>query len=95
MIHNNHNKINSTQDAFNLLKIKSNLLSNKQKKHLHDNGYLVLESTKFLRNNLGKLRREVNRLIKKEGVLGGWDGKRQFYLLKIMKLKNPSTKYLL
>jgi len=47
MIHNNHNKINSTQDVFNLLGIKSNLLSNKQKKHLHDNGYLVLESTKF------------------------------------------------
>ena len=89
MIHNNHNKINSTQDAFNLLKIKSNLLSNKQKKHLHDNGYLVLESTKFLRNNLGKLRREVNRLIKKEGVLGGWDGKRQFY--KKGKMFDPGT----
>jgi hypothetical protein len=89
MIHNDHSKINSTQDVFNLLKIKSNLLSNKKKKHLHDNGYLVLESTKFLRNNLGKLRREVNKLIKKEGVLGGWDGKREFY--KKGKMFEPGT----
>ena len=89
MISNNHSKINSTQDVFDLLKVKSNLLSNKQKKHLRDNGYIVLKSTKFLRKNLGKLRREVDKLIKKEGSLGGWEGKREFY--KKGKMFGPGT----
>ena len=77
MITNNHSKINSTEDVFNSLKIKSNILSSKQKKHLHNNGYLILQSTKFLQNNLGKLRSGIDKLIKKEGYLGGWDGKKQ------------------
>jgi len=66
---NNHSKINSTEDVFNSLKIRSNILSSKQKKHLHNNGYLILQSTKFLQNNLGKLRSEIDKLIKKEGSL--------------------------
>ena len=44
MIHNNHSGINSTRDVFNSLKVKSNLLSSKQKKQLHHDGYLVLTS---------------------------------------------------
>ena len=31
---NNHSKINSTEDVFNSLKIRSNILSSKQKKYL-------------------------------------------------------------
>ena len=86
---NNHSKINSTEDVFNFLKIRSNILSSKQKKYLHNNGYLILQSTKFLRNNLGKLRSEIDKLIKKEGYLGGWDGKKQFY--KKGKMFEPGT----
>ena len=86
---NNHSKINSTEDVFNSLKIKSNILSSKQKKHLHNNGYLILQSTKFLRNNLGKLRSEIDKLIKTAGCLGGWDGKKQFY--KQGKMFEPGT----
>ena len=86
---NNHSKINSTEDVFNSLKIRSNILSSKQKKHLHNNGYLILQSTKFLQNNLGKLRSGIDKLIKKEGYLGGWDGKKQFY--KKGKMFEPGT----
>ena len=89
MISNNRNQINSTEEVFNILNIKSNILSNKQKKHLHENGYLILQSTKFIKKNLGKLRREIDKLIKKEGKIGGWEGKKQFY--KKGKLFEPGT----
>jgi len=89
VISNNRNQINSTEEVFNILNIKSNILSNKQKKHLHENGYLILQSTKFIKKNLGKLRREIDKLIKKEGKTGGWEGKKQFY--KKGKLFEPGT----
>ena len=64
-------------------------LSKKQKNDLKYKGYLVLKPTKFIKKNLGKLRKEIDKLLIKEGETGGWEGKEKFY--KKGKFFEPGT----
>ncbi len=69
----------NTKSLFQNLKIEKNTLSTKQKKDLNNNGFIILKSTSYMKKNVRLLRSVTKKLIKKEGVKGGWEGKEQYY----------------
>lgn len=81
--------INNTSELFKNLKINSSFLSNYQKNFLKNRGYLIIKSNKFLKKNISKFRKEIDKLIKHEGDKGGWEGKKKYY--KKGKLFEPGT----
>lgn len=74
-----HNNVSDTKKLFEKLNIASDYLKKNQKKKLKEQGYLIFEDTKFLKKNLGKLRKAVDLLKKKEGINGGWEGKEKYF----------------
>lgn len=71
--------IKSTLAAFKNLEINNNTLSRDQKKFLKNQGYLILKPSKFVSENLNKIRKTIDKLILEEGDRGGWEGKEKFY----------------
>lgn len=71
--------IKNTSEAFKVLKIQNNCLTLNQKNFLNDNGYLILKPSKFILENLNKIRKIIDKLVKKEGERGGWEGKEKYY----------------
>ncbi len=82
-------KIDNTSELFKKLKINPSFLNNNQKKLLKNEGFLIFRSNQFLKKNILKFRREIDKLIDKEGDKGGWEGKKKYY--KKGKLFEPGT----
>ena len=74
-----YNYVTNTKNLFENLNISSNYLKKSQKQKLKKQGYLIFENSKFLKQNLGKLRKAVDTIKKKEGINGGWEGKEKYY----------------
>lgn len=83
------NKINTTTNLLERLKISPSFLNNNQKKILKNKGFLIFKSNKFIKKNISKFRREIDKLIAHEGDKGGWEGKKKYY--KKGKLFEPGT----
>lgn len=93
MIKKNSEKIiNSTKELFNNLNINSKIIKNKQLNFLKKNGYIILKKNDYLIKNLNFFRTEIDKYIKKDGIKGGWEGKKKFY--KKGKLFEPGTQRL-
>ena len=60
-----YNYVTNTKNLFENLNISSNYLKKSQKQKLKKQGYLIFENSKFLKQNLGKLRKAVNTIKKK------------------------------
>ena len=62
-----------------ILNISKKTLSDKQKNSLHQKGFVIIPPTNFMLKNLKLLNNITDRLIKKEGYKGGWEGKEKYY----------------
>lgn len=71
--------IKNTKSLFKKMGIPSKALSAQQKKQLKDKGYLVFRSLPFMKKNVKLMRNLTKKLIKKEGLKGGWEGKEKYY----------------
>ena len=60
-------------------KILQNNLSSKQKKQLINEGYIILKSVPYMKKNVKLMQKVTKKLIIKEGVKGGWEGKENYY----------------
>ncbi len=61
------------------MNVAKNILQKKKIKMLNEKGFVVIPPTKFILKNIKMLNKVVNNLIKKEGSLGGWEGKERYY----------------
>ena len=73
-------EIKNVADLFKNLNISENSLSVDSKSFLHQNGYLIVPPTKFIKTNLKNLNKITSDLILKEGHKGGWEGKEKYYV---------------
>ncbi len=78
-IQNKKKDINSTKELLERLDISNSILSLEQKTSLHENGYIVFPPNEFMRNNLARLNKASEQLIRTEGDKGGWEGKKKYY----------------
>ncbi len=72
-------KIKNTKILFKKMNILSESLSVKQKHQLKKEGYIVLKSIPFMKKNVKLMRKVAKKLIKREGLRGGWEGKEKYY----------------
>ena len=56
---------------------------------IKNEGFLIFRANQFLKKNILKFRKEIDKLIDKEGDKGGWEGKKKYY--KKGKLFEPGT----
>lgn len=70
---------NITNKIINSFKNKSNNLVLDWQKKLDKEGYLIIDNSDYMENNLTILRHEANKLIEKEGDKGGWEGKEKYF----------------
>ena len=56
-------KIDNTSKLFKKLRISPSFLNNNQKKLLKNEGFLIFRSNHFLKKNILKFRREIDKLI--------------------------------
>ena len=70
---------NITNKIINSFMDKSKKLSLNWQKKLDNDGYLIIENSDYMKNNLISLRGEANKLIEKEGDKGGWEGKEKYF----------------
>ena len=71
--------IKNTKDLFQKLNILDKSLSKSKRKILNEKGYVLISPTKYILKNLKLLNNIANKLIKKEGAKGGWEGKEKYY----------------
>lgn len=71
--------VNLTNKIINSFKNKSNNLVLDWQKKLDGEGYLIIDNSDYMKNNLTSLRDEANKLIEKEGDKGGWEGKEKYF----------------
>lgn len=69
----------NTRKLFQEMKISSKTLSLTQKKDLKKKGYIVLKSLPFMKKNVKLMQLISKKLIEKEGLKGGWEGKEKYY----------------
>ena len=72
-------KITNTKTLFKKMKISKKILSRQQKKQLKIEGYTLFKSIPFMRRNVKLMQSITRRLIKEEGLKGGWEGKEKYY----------------
>jgi hypothetical protein len=70
---------NLTDKIIESFKNNSNNLVFDWQKKLDEEGYLILENTDYMKNNLISLRNEAIKLIEREGDKGGWEGKEKYF----------------
>jgi hypothetical protein len=71
--------IDNSRELFSALNFnKDKILSNKQKKFLLDEGYLILKN-QIEKKLLRRLNIISTKLIKKEKIKGGWEGKEEYF----------------
>ena len=58
--------------------ISTKTLSIQQKSQLKNKGYIVFKSIPFMKKNVKLMRKVAKKLILKEGLKGGWEGKEKF-----------------
>ena len=85
-------EIKTTRDLIKKIKMNSKVLKKDQFNFLNKYGYLIIKKNKYLINNLKLFRSEIDKLIKKDGIKGGWEGKKTFY--KKGKLFEPGAQRL-
>lgn len=71
--------INSTEELIKKFNLNSKAVKKKELNFLNKNGYLIIKRNRYLLNNLKLFRTELDKLINKEGIKGGWEGKKIFY----------------
>ena len=71
--------IRNTRELFKELNITKNTLSKTQKDHLHKKGFIIIPPTLFMKKNIKLLKKITKKLIKEEGIKGGWEGKEKYY----------------
>ena len=79
MKNNFKSEIKDTKHLFKILNISKKTLSNGQKNSLHREGFVIIPPTNYILKNLKLLNNITDRLIKKEGSNGGWEGKEKHY----------------
>ena len=70
---------NITNKIIDSFKNKTNNLVFDWQKKLDEEGFLIIENTDYMKNNLISLRNEAIKLIESEGDKGGWEGKEKYF----------------
>jgi len=70
---------NKTQNIIKILSSLSNFKNEKWKKKLDDEGYLVIQNSKYMKKYLKLLKKKSKELIINEGDKGGWEGKERYF----------------
>ena len=73
------NSIKNTKELFKKLSITNKTLSKKEKEKIDKEGYLIINEDKTIKYNLKKIKNIIDKLIFREGELGGWEGKEKYY----------------
>ena len=69
----------NTQLILEKIEKRSSFNNKDWKNELDNNGYIVVENSEYMENNLRKLQEVSAELLKSEGDKGGWEGKEKYF----------------